>query len=245
MLRATSRLGERPPSPRGSSALRHVGSPKIAVLGAAGGYLILPVLLSALGLLGGDVCARETQPGRRWKGWGGPGSSSTPGKGHGDLLQKAALAGGRAGDGQAAGHPIAWVSCQGLLQPPWAPRLRSPASGTPRGHARSAGAPHVPGALGTAPWPPLHSFGRSAMLARSGEEVMLGGSSDPSFLRPESQPTTSDETVVAGGTVVLKCQVEDPDDSSLQWSNPAQQTLYFGEKRGACGDPGTGRGRQG
>ncbi|XP_010224424.1 PREDICTED: cell adhesion molecule 3, partial [Tinamus guttatus] len=46
-----------------------------------------------------------------------------------------------------------------------------------------------------------------------------------------SQPTTSDETVVAGGTVVLKCQVEDPDDSSLQWSNPAQQTLYFGEKR--------------
>uniref|UniRef100_A0A8C3MAE0 Cell adhesion molecule 3 n=1 Tax=Geospiza parvula TaxID=87175 RepID=A0A8C3MAE0_GEOPR len=38
-------------------------------------------------------------------------------------------------------------------------------------------------------------------------------------------------TVVAGGTVVLKCQVEDPDDSSLQWSNPAQQTLYFGEKR--------------
>uniref|UniRef100_A0A8V5GLR7 Uncharacterized protein n=1 Tax=Melopsittacus undulatus TaxID=13146 RepID=A0A8V5GLR7_MELUD len=45
------------------------------------------------------------------------------------------------------------------------------------------------------------------------------------------QPTTSDETVVTGGTVVLKCQVEDPDDSSLQWSNPAQQTLYFGEKR--------------
>lgn len=38
--------------------------------------------------------------------------------------------------------------------------------------------------------------------------------------------------MVAGGTVVLKCQVEDPDDSSLQWSNPAQQTLYFGEKRG-------------
>ncbi|KAM9114378.1 cell adhesion molecule 3 isoform 1-T1 [Pangshura tecta] len=47
----------------------------------------------------------------------------------------------------------------------------------------------------------------------------------------ESQPTTSDETVVAGGTVVLTCKVEDPDDSSLQWSNPAQQTLYFGEKR--------------
>ncbi|XP_009995661.1 PREDICTED: cell adhesion molecule 3 [Chaetura pelagica] len=50
-------------------------------------------------------------------------------------------------------------------------------------------------------------------------------------VKAKSQPTTSDETVVAGGTVVLKCQVEDPDDSSLQWSNPAQQTLYFGEKR--------------
>lgn len=148
LLRATSRLGERPPSPWGSLARRHVGSPKIAVLGAARGYLILPVLLSALGLLRSDVCARETQPGRRWKGWGGPGSSSTPGKGHGDLLQKAALAGGRAGGGQAAGHPIAWVSCQGLLQPPWAPRLRSPASGTPRDHARSAGAPRVPGFWG-------------------------------------------------------------------------------------------------
>ncbi|KAF6074105.1 hypothetical protein HJG60_001984 [Phyllostomus discolor] len=48
----------------------------------------------------------------------------------------------------------------------------------------------------------------------------------------DSQPWTSDETVVAGGTVVLKCQVKDHEDSSLQWSNPAQQTLYFGEKRG-------------
>uniref|UniRef100_A0A8U8BP82 Cell adhesion molecule 3 n=1 Tax=Geospiza parvula TaxID=87175 RepID=A0A8U8BP82_GEOPR len=47
----------------------------------------------------------------------------------------------------------------------------------------------------------------------------------------QSSPRRQDETVVAGGTVVLKCQVEDPDDSSLQWSNPAQQTLYFGEKR--------------
>ncbi|XP_053133235.1 cell adhesion molecule 3 isoform X2 [Hemicordylus capensis] len=46
-----------------------------------------------------------------------------------------------------------------------------------------------------------------------------------------SQPTTSDETVVAGYKVVLRCEVEDPDESSLQWSNPAQQTLYFGEKR--------------
>uniref|UniRef100_A0A8C0J5I6 Cell adhesion molecule 3 n=1 Tax=Chelonoidis abingdonii TaxID=106734 RepID=A0A8C0J5I6_CHEAB len=57
------------------------------------------------------------------------------------------------------------------------------------------------------------------------------GSKSDSVASFKSQPTTSDETVVAGGTVVLKCKVEDPDDSSLQWSNPAQQTLYFGEKR--------------
>ncbi|XP_032060341.1 cell adhesion molecule 3 isoform X2 [Aythya fuligula] len=61
--------------------------------------------------------------------------------------------------------------------------------------------------------------------------LLLLGAANGNLSRDESQPTTSDETVVAGGTVVLKCQVEDPDDSSLQWSNPAQQTLYFGEKR--------------
>lgn len=46
------------------------------------------------------------------------------------------------------------------------------------------------------------------------------------------QPVTSDETVSAGGTVRLTCQVAENDNSSLQWSNTAQQTLYFGEKRG-------------
>uniref|UniRef100_A0A8C6ULH5 Cell adhesion molecule 3 n=1 Tax=Neogobius melanostomus TaxID=47308 RepID=A0A8C6ULH5_9GOBI len=45
------------------------------------------------------------------------------------------------------------------------------------------------------------------------------------------QPTTSDETVSVGGTVTLTCRVEESDNSSLQWSNTAQQTLYFGEKR--------------
>ncbi|XP_056266588.1 cell adhesion molecule 3 isoform X2 [Pseudoliparis swirei] len=45
------------------------------------------------------------------------------------------------------------------------------------------------------------------------------------------QPTTSDETVSVGGTVTLTCQVPESDNSSLQWSNTAQQTLYFGEKR--------------
>ncbi|XP_038135187.1 cell adhesion molecule 3 isoform X1 [Cyprinodon tularosa] len=45
------------------------------------------------------------------------------------------------------------------------------------------------------------------------------------------QPTTSDETVSVGGTVTLTCTVTETDNSSLQWSNTAQQTLYFGEKR--------------
>ncbi|XP_036915719.1 cell adhesion molecule 3 isoform X4 [Sturnira hondurensis] len=57
-------------------------------------------------------------------------------------------------------------------------------------------------------------------------------SSPDMLVSQDSQPWTSDETVVAGGTVVLKCQVKDHEESSLQWSNPAQQTLYFGEKRG-------------
>ncbi|XP_058485762.1 cell adhesion molecule 3 isoform X2 [Solea solea] len=45
------------------------------------------------------------------------------------------------------------------------------------------------------------------------------------------QPVTSDETVSVGGTVTLTCRVAESDGSSLQWSNTAQQTLYFGEKR--------------
>lgn len=43
---------------------------------------------------------------------------------------------------------------------------------------------------------------------------------------------TKDETVAVGGTVTLTCWVAETDNSSLQWSNTAQQTLYFGEKRG-------------
>uniref|UniRef100_A0A665VGS6 Cell adhesion molecule 3 n=1 Tax=Echeneis naucrates TaxID=173247 RepID=A0A665VGS6_ECHNA len=39
------------------------------------------------------------------------------------------------------------------------------------------------------------------------------------------------ETVSVGGTVTLTCRVAESDNSSLQWSNTAQQTLYFGEKR--------------
>ncbi|XP_076005404.1 cell adhesion molecule 3 isoform X2 [Genypterus blacodes] len=45
------------------------------------------------------------------------------------------------------------------------------------------------------------------------------------------QPVTSDETVSVGGTVTLTCRVAESDNSSLQWSNTAQQTLFFGDKR--------------
>ncbi|XP_075186461.1 cell adhesion molecule 3 isoform X7 [Anomaloglossus baeobatrachus] len=51
-------------------------------------------------------------------------------------------------------------------------------------------------------------------------------------ITPEaSQPVTSDVLVATGGRMTLTCTVDDHEDSSLQWSNPAQQTLYFGEKR--------------
>ncbi|XP_071971236.1 cell adhesion molecule 3 isoform X3 [Engystomops pustulosus] len=51
-------------------------------------------------------------------------------------------------------------------------------------------------------------------------------------ITPEaSQPVTSDVLVATGGKMTLTCTVEDHEESSLQWSNPAQQTLYFGEKR--------------
>ncbi|KAG5265293.1 hypothetical protein AALO_G00240650, partial [Alosa alosa] len=44
------------------------------------------------------------------------------------------------------------------------------------------------------------------------------------------QPTALDQTVAVGGTVILTCTVTTTDNSSLQWSNTAQQTLYFGDK---------------
>ncbi|XP_048449833.1 cell adhesion molecule 3-like, partial [Rhincodon typus] len=44
-------------------------------------------------------------------------------------------------------------------------------------------------------------------------------------------PITQDEIVHEHGTVTLKCTVQENDNSSLQWSNPAQQTLYFDGKK--------------
>ncbi|XP_029109199.1 cell adhesion molecule 3 isoform X2 [Scleropages formosus] len=45
------------------------------------------------------------------------------------------------------------------------------------------------------------------------------------------QPVASNEMVPVGGTVTLTCRVKESDNSTLQWTNTAQQTLYFGEKR--------------
>ncbi|XP_077098912.1 cell adhesion molecule 2a isoform X7 [Siphateles boraxobius] len=38
-------------------------------------------------------------------------------------------------------------------------------------------------------------------------------------------------TVTEGGIANLTCRVEHNDNTSLQWSNPAQQTLFFGDKK--------------
>ncbi|XP_063304740.1 cell adhesion molecule 2 isoform X1 [Pelobates fuscus] len=44
-------------------------------------------------------------------------------------------------------------------------------------------------------------------------------------------PVTHNATVIEGGTVNLTCRVDQNDNTSLQWSNPAQQTLYFDDKK--------------
>lgn len=45
-------------------------------------------------------------------------------------------------------------------------------------------------------------------------------------------PLTQNVTVVEGGTANLTCRVDQNDNTSLQWSNPVQQTLYFDDKKG-------------
>ncbi|KAI1903382.1 hypothetical protein AGOR_G00026610 [Albula goreensis] len=44
-------------------------------------------------------------------------------------------------------------------------------------------------------------------------------------------PSTQNVTVTQGGTANMTCRVEHNDNTSLQWSNPAQQTLFFGDKK--------------
>ncbi|KAG7484476.1 hypothetical protein MATL_G00049710 [Megalops atlanticus] len=44
-------------------------------------------------------------------------------------------------------------------------------------------------------------------------------------------PIAQNVTVTQGETANMTCRVEHNDNTSLQWSNPAQQTLYFGDKK--------------
>ncbi|XP_036393385.1 cell adhesion molecule 2-like isoform X2 [Megalops cyprinoides] len=44
-------------------------------------------------------------------------------------------------------------------------------------------------------------------------------------------PITQNVTVSEGGTANMTCRVDHNDNTSLQWSNPAQQTLFFGDKK--------------
>uniref|UniRef100_A0A8C7KLI6 Cell adhesion molecule 3 n=1 Tax=Oncorhynchus kisutch TaxID=8019 RepID=A0A8C7KLI6_ONCKI len=75
------------------------------------------------------------------------------------------------------------------------------------------------------PVPGLWTLSLLTLLAASVQSNFIVFDDDP------MQPVTQDETVSVGGTVTLTCRVTESDNSSLQWSNTAQQTLYFGEKR--------------
>lgn len=51
-------------------------------------------------------------------------------------------------------------------------------------------------------------------------------------------PITQNVTVVEGTSANMTCRVDYNDNTSLQWSNPAQQTLFFGDKKGEHQSPG-------
>lgn len=55
-------------------------------------------------------------------------------------------------------------------------------------------------------------------------------------------PITQNVTVVEGTSANMTCRVDYNDNTSLQWSNPAQQTLFFGDKKGERYSPGCGCG---
>ncbi|XP_073777222.1 cell adhesion molecule 3 isoform X2 [Danio rerio] len=77
------------------------------------------------------------------------------------------------------------------------------------------------------------SFQRAALRALAAFTMILATSVRSNYVYDDDpfQPVTQDETVAVGGVVTLTCGVKENDNSSLQWSNTAQQTLYFGEKR--------------
>ncbi|XP_026061012.1 cell adhesion molecule 3-like isoform X1 [Carassius auratus] len=77
------------------------------------------------------------------------------------------------------------------------------------------------------------AFQQTALRALAALMMLLATSVRSNLVNDEDPflPVTQDETVAVGGVVTLTCSVKENDNSSLQWSNTAQQTLYFGEKR--------------
>uniref|UniRef100_A0A4W4E592 Ig-like domain-containing protein n=1 Tax=Electrophorus electricus TaxID=8005 RepID=A0A4W4E592_ELEEL len=66
-----------------------------------------------------------------------------------------------------------------------------------------------------------------------GTHLIITESSSQLFL-PGVQgqfPIVQNVTVTEGGAANLTCRVDHNDNTSLQWSNPAQQTLFFGDKK--------------
>ncbi|XP_059931631.1 cell adhesion molecule 2-like isoform X1 [Gadus macrocephalus] len=70
------------------------------------------------------------------------------------------------------------------------------------------------------------------MIAQQRVVLLLLGLWSSVFKGGQGQfPTTQNVTVVEGSTANMTCRVEYNDNTSLQWSNPAQQTLFFGDKK--------------
>ncbi|KAM6987170.1 cell adhesion molecule 2-like [Aplochiton taeniatus] len=63
--------------------------------------------------------------------------------------------------------------------------------------------------------------------------ILIKATASKSKLRGSGgqQPLVQNMTVSEGTTANMTCRVENNDNTSLQWSNPAQQTLFFGDKK--------------
>uniref|UniRef100_A0AAZ3SR28 Ig-like domain-containing protein n=1 Tax=Oncorhynchus tshawytscha TaxID=74940 RepID=A0AAZ3SR28_ONCTS len=63
--------------------------------------------------------------------------------------------------------------------------------------------------------------------------ILLKVTAQKSKLRGSSgqHPLVQNQTVTEGRTAIMTCRVEYNDQTSLQWSNPTQQTLFFGNKK--------------
>uniref|UniRef100_A0AAQ4QZ65 Ig-like domain-containing protein n=1 Tax=Gasterosteus aculeatus aculeatus TaxID=481459 RepID=A0AAQ4QZ65_GASAC len=83
---------------------------------------------------------------------------------------------------------------------------------------------------------------KSSLPMENGEERSPQVASAPTFVTQTDVPVgersisgqyplVQNVTVTEGGTANMTCRVEYNDNTSLQWSNPAQQTLFFGDKK--------------